>query len=80
MKNFLEINKTAWNNRVGVHLQSDFYEFDSFLNGKTSLPPLDIQLLGNIRGKSILHLQCHFGMDTLSMARMGAKVTGIDFF
>ncbi len=79
MKNFLEINKKAWNNRVDVHLQSGFYEFDSFLNGKTSLPSLDIELLGDIRGKSILHLQCHFGMDTLSMVRMGADVTGVDF-
>ncbi|MBK5719870.1 methyltransferase domain-containing protein [Dysgonomonas sp. Marseille-P4677] len=79
MKNFLETNKTAWNNRVDVHIQSDFYEFDSFMKGKSSLPSLDIELLGDIRGKSILHLQCHFGMDTLSMARMGVNVTGVDF-
>lgn len=79
MKNFLEINRKAWNNRVGVHLQSDFYELDLFLKGKSSLPSLDIELLGDIRGKSILHLQCHFGMDTLSMARMGAEVIGVDF-
>ncbi len=79
MKNYIEINKNAWNNRVHVHLRSDFYKLDSFAGGESSLPALDIALLGDVRGKSILHLQCHFGMDTLSMARMGAKVTGVDF-
>src|SRR5690606_19279998 len=48
------------------------------LEGKNTLPEIDIELLGNIKGRSVLHLQCHFGQDSLSMARMGAKVTGID--
>lgn len=77
-ENYLEINKEAWNNKVPIHLDSEFYAMDSFLKGKNALPQTDLDLLGNIKGKSILHLQCHFGQDSLSMARMGAKVTGID--
>ena len=75
---YFEINKKTWNNKVPVHLTSEFYDQKSFLNGKNSLPEIDINLLGNINDKSILHLQCHFGQDSISMARMGAKVTGID--
>lgn len=76
--NYIEINKKAWNNQVPIHLTSEFYNQKEFLKGKNSLPEVDRQLLGDIRGKTILHLQCHFGQDSLSMARMGAKVTGID--
>lgn len=77
-ENYVEINKKAWNNQVPIHLASEFYNQKEFLKGKNSLPEIDRQLLGDIRGKTILHLQCHFGQDSLSMARMGAKVTGID--
>ncbi len=77
-ENYLEINKQTWNNKVPIHLDSEFYDMDSFLKGKNALPQTDIDLLGNIKGKSVLHLQCHFGQDSLSMARMGAKVAGID--
>lgn len=77
-KDFFERNKQTWNNKVPVHLASDFYNQRSFLEGTNTLPQIDLDLLGNIKGKSILHLQCHFGQDSLSMARMGAKVTGID--
>jgi len=52
---------------------------ENFIKGKTSLNEIELDLLGNIEGKSILHLQCHFGQDTISLARMGAHVTGIDF-
>lgn len=79
MENYLEINRKAWNNRVDIHVNSSFYDMDSFLRGKSSVPSLDMELLGDIKEKSILHLQCHFGMDTLSLSREGAKVTGVDF-
>jgi ubiquinone/menaquinone biosynthesis C-methylase UbiE len=49
-----------------------------FLAGETSLNEIELNLLGDIKGKKILHLQCHFGQDTLSLARMGAEVTGVD--
>lgn len=75
---YLQVNKQLWNNKVAHHIASDFYNMPAFLAGNTSLKTIELDLLGDIKGKSILHLQCHFGQDTLSLARMGAKVTGID--
>ena len=72
--NYLEINKDSWNKRTSYHLKSDFYQMDAFKAGKSSLMDIELELLGNVNGKRILHLQCHFGQDTLSLARMGAKV------
>ncbi len=77
--NYLSINRASWNRRTPVHLSSDFYGMDEFIKGKTSLKPIELNLLGDVKGKNILHLQCHFGQDSLSLARMGAKVTGMDF-
>lgn len=76
--NYLEINKKTWNEKTDVHVNSEFYANEDFLNGKTSLNEIELKLLGDIKDKSILHLQCHFGQDTLSLSRMGAKTTGID--
>lgn len=76
---YLEINKKLWNNRTEIHFTSDFYDVSGFLKGKEALNPIEIGLLGDITGKKVLHLQCHFGLDTLSLARRGAKVTGVDF-
>lgn len=75
---YLEINKKSWNNRVEPHYNSDFYDVKGFINGKTSLNEIELSLLGDIKDKSVLHLQCHFGQDSLSLARLGAKVTGVD--
>ncbi len=75
---FFDANKDGWNKRTGVHKDSDFYDIASFKTGKTSLNAIELNELGDVSGKSILHLQCHFGMDTLSWARQGATVTGID--
>jgi SAM-dependent methyltransferase len=77
-KNYIEINKQSWNKRLNYHLKSDFYDLDGFLKGNTSLNDIEIELLGNIRDKSLLHLQCHFGQDTISLGRLGANATGID--
>lgn len=77
-KNYIKINKESWNNKTDFHLKSDFYDLEGFLKGKSSLNTIELKLLGDIRGKSILHLQCHFGQDTLSLARLGASVTGVD--
>jgi 2-polyprenyl-3-methyl-5-hydroxy-6-metoxy-1,4-benzoquinol methylase len=77
-ENYLEVNRNSWNNKVVAHLNSDFYDMPGFMEGKTSLNPIELRLLGNIQGKSILHLQCHFGQDSISLARMGARVTGVD--
>lgn len=77
-KPYYEANKKAWNSKTPVHIGSEFYDVESFKKGKTSLTFIELEELGDIKGKTILHLQCHFGMDTLSLARMGAKVTGVD--
>jgi 2-polyprenyl-3-methyl-5-hydroxy-6-metoxy-1,4-benzoquinol methylase len=75
---YFEANRDLWNQRTTVHKDSSFYDLPSFMKGKSSLTQIESQELGDVRGKKILHLQCHFGMDTLSLARMGAAVTGID--
>ncbi|MES2619059.1 MAG: class I SAM-dependent methyltransferase [Bacteroidota bacterium] len=75
---YIAINRQSWNNRVASHLTSDFYDVEGFIKGKTSLNSIELDLLGDIKGKSILHLQCHFGQDTISLERMGAIVTGVD--
>lgn len=78
MENYLEINKTSWNAKVDTHVKSDFYFVDEFLKGRNSLNSIELDLLGDVKGKSILHLQCHFGQDSISLSRLGAKVTGVD--
>ena len=72
-------NLKLWDERAESHLDSPLYNMSSFKGGETSLTHIELGMLGDVRDKSILHLQCHFGQDTLSLARMGAKVTGVDF-
>ncbi|MBA3284219.1 MAG: class I SAM-dependent methyltransferase [Nitrosopumilus sp.] len=76
--NYIEINRNSWNNRTETHLKSEFYDLDGFLKGNSSLNDIELNLLGDIKGKKILHLQCHFGQDTISMSKLGADVTGVD--
>lgn len=76
--NYKEINRKSWNTKTDIHIKSEFYDVKGFLNGRSSLNEIELELLGDIKGKSILHLQCHFGQDTISLARLGAKVTGVD--
>ena len=78
LPDYININKQTWNNKTDVHIASEFYDVQSFLDGKSTLNAIELQLLGDIKGKKILHLQCHFGQDTMSFSRMGAKATGID--
>jgi ubiquinone/menaquinone biosynthesis C-methylase UbiE len=77
--NYIEVNKALWDKKTVYHVDSAFYAVDDFINGKSSLNDIELGLLGDVKGKSVLHLQCHFGQDTLSLARMGAKATGVDF-
>lgn len=74
-----ELNRDAWDLLVPVHECSDFYDVKGFLEGHSSLRCLEQSLVGDCRGKDLLHLQCHFGLDSLSWARLGANVTGVDF-
>jgi SAM-dependent methyltransferase len=73
------VNLAKWDESVPLHVASPSYDVPAFLAGRNTLEPIEIQEVGSVRGKSLLHLQCHFGMDTLSWARRGADVTGIDF-
>lgn len=76
--NYIETNKKTWNIKTDIHVKSDFYDTKSFIKGQTSLNDIELGLLGDVQGKSILHLQCHFGQDSISLQRMGANVTGVD--
>ncbi len=75
---YLEINRRSWNWKTEQHYKSRFYDVEGFLAGKNSLNEIETNILGDVRGKSILHLQCHFGQDSLSLARLGAKIVGVD--
>ncbi len=77
MENF-ENNRESWNELTSLHVKSDFYNLKRFKKGNTSLNHIELDEIGEVKGKKLLHLQCHFGMDTLSFARLGAIVTGID--
>lgn len=77
-KDYIALNKDSWNRRTEYHVKSEFYDMDNFLNGSSSLNPFELALLGDLNGKSVLHLQCHFGQDSISLSRMGANVVGVD--
>jgi len=71
-------NRRGWNYMASEHFETEFYAVESFKAGRNSLFGLETELLGDISGKSLLHLQCHFGLDTMSFSRLGAKATGVD--
>ena len=79
MNEYTEANRRHWDEITPVHAASDFYDAASFKAGTSKLKPIELEELGDVRGKTLLHMQCHFGLDTLSWAREGATVTGIDF-
>lgn len=68
-----------WDRKVSDHLRSPIYDVPGFIAGRTSLRRHEIRDLGDVSSKDIIHLQCHIGLDTLSWARRGAHVTGLDF-
>ncbi|MDD4051515.1 MAG: class I SAM-dependent methyltransferase [candidate division Zixibacteria bacterium] len=78
MHEYHEVNRKHWNQRTEAHFKHPHYRVREFLDGQTTLHQLELSEVGDVRGKSLLHLQCHFGLDTLSWARLGAKVTGVD--
>ncbi|MFX0001806.1 MAG: class I SAM-dependent methyltransferase [Candidatus Hermodarchaeota archaeon] len=78
-EDYFETNLKRWNELVEINTKSKWYDLEGFISGENSLLPIELDELGDVKGKSLLHLQCHFGMDTLSWARLGAKVTGVDF-
>ena len=74
----IEANRQNWNERTPIHAASGFYNVQAFKEGKCTLNEIERSEVGDVSGKSLLHLQCHFGMDTMSWARLGAKATGVD--
>ena len=77
-----QANRANWDDRVPAHLASDFYGVEEFIAGARNLTQavdFDRAHLGDVQGRSLLHVQCHIGLDTLSWARLGADVTGLDF-
>ncbi|MEM8995739.1 MAG: class I SAM-dependent methyltransferase, partial [Acidobacteriota bacterium] len=75
----LATNKALWDRWTRLHRSSDFYDVDGFRAGATSLQSIELEALGQeVDGKDLLHLQCHFGLDTLSWARLGARAVGVD--
>lgn len=79
MDEYLASNRQLWDDWTTIHEQSAHYDLAGFKAGKSSLTPVDVAEVGPVAGKTLLHLQCHFGKDTLSWARLGARVTGADF-
>lgn len=75
----IEQNRARWDEVVDIHVSSDFYRVAEFKAGRSALDPIVLSELGDVSGQKLLHLQCHFGLDTLSLARLGARVTGLDF-
>ena len=79
MDHRLETNRRNWNERTPVHAASAFYDVAGFKAGRITLNDVERREVGAVASKSLLHLQCHFGMDTMSWARLGARATGVDF-
>ena len=74
-------NLPGWNDRAAIHLRdaNGFYNIDGFKAGADTLLPIEAAEVGDVAGLRVAHLQCHFGLDTLSLVRRGARATGLDF-
>jgi len=81
LDDYLKANLASWDEAVGLHIGSQLYDVEGFKKGRCSLSEIELGELGPSvhEGTTLLHLQCHFGLDTLSWARRGAVVTGVDF-
>jgi SAM-dependent methyltransferase len=75
----LAANRANWDDRAAVHLASRFYDVAGWLRDQPGPPVRERDALGDVAGLDLVHLQCHFGLDTLQWARVGARVTGVDF-
>jgi SAM-dependent methyltransferase len=79
LEEYFKVNKCRWNELVAIHANSEEYDLNGFIAGKNSLHRIELEYLGDVTGKRLLHLQCHFGLDTISWARLRAIATGVDF-
>ena len=76
---YFDANREGWNLRTAAHKQSAFYDVENWKQHLNSLNAVEMREVGDVKGKKLLHLQCHFGQDTLSWAHLGADVVGCDF-
>ncbi len=81
LSEMIETTKRSWDERVPLHAadQTGLYNVPEFVAGRDTLSPIEDAEIGDVTGLKIAHLQCHFGMDTISLARRGAHVTGLDY-
>ena len=79
MEHEVETNRRLWDGWTRIHVDSSFYDVEGFKAGRDPIDAIVGELVGDVAGKRLLHLQCHFGIDTLGFARHGARVTGVDF-
>ena len=76
---WLAANRANWDERVDLHLEAESYDLAPLRAGRGELTPIEEAEIGPVDGLHILHLQCHFGRDTLALAQRGATVVGVDF-
>tara|TARA_B100001964_G_scaffold245683_1_gene334775 strand:+ start:4245 stop:5135 length:891 start_codon:yes stop_codon:yes gene_type:complete len=78
---YIRVNRANWDERVEIHLRDEmgFYGVEAFLDGEDVRPGVEKEEMGDLAGLDVLHLQCHFGLDTLSVARQARSVVGVDF-
>jgi len=76
---YFDANQSLWDKRTLIHKNSSFYDMAGFKSGKDVLTAIELKEIGDVTGKKLLHLQCHFGLDTLNWCRMGATCVGLDF-
>lgn len=79
MDDRLAANRANWDERVPIHVASDFYDVERWLAERPGPRGWELELIGDVQGLDVVHLQCHFGLDTLALANAGARVTGLDF-
>ncbi len=73
------VNLAWWQEATLFHEDSDFYDLAGFRKGRDPMRPFEVEELGDVVGRDLLHLQCHVGTDSLAWARRGARVVGLDF-
>jgi SAM-dependent methyltransferase len=76
---YIEANRANWDDRVAIHLASKFYDVERWMRERRGPRDRELEVLGEVSDLDVLHLQCHFGLDTLAFANAGARVTGLDF-
>src|SRR5437667_7511054 len=79
VRDSIAANRRHWDEVVAIHARSAFYDLDGFKRGACALSDIELSEIGDVAGRTLLHLQCHFGMGSLSWARLGARVTAVDF-